>query len=140
MANVRQYKQYKRSSNPRKGPEAHPRLPLGELAFVGALSFLVPAMFAAPRPTQAMPEFAQATGLKCSACHTMVPLLNSFGRYVQETGYSALDRHALAKTVPIWMEEAMNYDSTAGAGTGTPRFDFGNPALHGIGYAADDVT
>jgi hypothetical protein len=110
---------------------------LGFLAVVGGLAG---SMLAAPRPSLAMPQFAQATGLQCSACHTMVPLLNAYGRYVQNTGYSALDRHALAKTVPVWAEEAMVYDATAGAGTGTPRFDFGNVGIHAIGYAADDVT
>ncbi len=107
---------------------------------VVAVALLVPGMLAAPKPTQAMPEFAQATGLQCSACHTIVPLLNAYGRYVQYSGYAVIDRHALAKTSPVWIEEALNYDSTAGAGTGTPRYDFGNLALHGVGYAADDVT
>jgi hypothetical protein len=97
-------------------------------------------MLAAPRVSQAMPVFAQATGLKCSACHTMVPLLNSYGRFVQYAGYSPLDRHDLAKTVPVWIDESMLYDSTAGAGTGAARFDFGNLALHGTGYIIPDVT
>ncbi len=35
-------------------------------AFV-AIGLLLPGMLAAPKPTQAMPEFAQATGLSCSA-------------------------------------------------------------------------
>ena len=70
----------------------------------------------------------------------MVPLLNSYGRYVQRTGYSAIPRSELDKTFPIWIDEAMNYDSAAGAGTGTARFDFGNLAIHGIGYALPDVT
>lgn len=110
------------------------------VAVAAVLAILVPGMFAAPRPTQAMPEFAQATGLKCSACHTMVPLLNGFGRWVQNSGYAVLDRHALAKTFPVWIDDSMLYDSTAGAGTGAARFDFGNLALHAIGYAAPDVT
>jgi len=114
------------------------RRPVYVLALIGAL---VPGMFlAAPRATQAMPQFAQATGLKCSACHTIVPLLNAFGRMVQYGGYSALDRHDLAKTFPVWIGEAMNYDSTAGAGTGVPRYDFGNFEIHGIGYIVPDVT
>jgi hypothetical protein len=110
--------------------------------FIPALiAALVPGMFLVlPRPSQAMPQFAQATGLKCSACHTVVPLLNAFGRSVQYSGYALLDRHDLAKTFPVWIGESMNYDSTAGAGTGVPRFDFGNLAVHGIGYIAPDVT
>ena len=111
--------------------------PLYVLVTIGALA---PFAFIAPRPSQAMPQFAQATGLKCSACHTIVPLLNAFGRSVQYSGYSLLDRHDLAKTFPVWLEESMQYDSTAGASTGAARFDFGNLGLHGIGYIAPDVT
>lgn len=97
-------------------------------------------MFAAPKPTVAMPVFAQALGLQCSACHTLVPTLNAYGRYIQRTGYSELDRHMLAKALPIWIGESANYDSTAGAGTGTPRTSFGNLALHAVGFVAPDVT
>jgi len=87
-----------------------------------------------------MPEFAQATGLQCSACHTMVPLLNSYGRYVQRTGYAAIERSQLATTFPIWVSESVNYDSTAGPAAGMPLYDGGNLALHAIGYAAPDIT
>jgi len=44
------------------------------------------------------------------------------------------------KTFPLWIDEALATDSTAGAGTGTPRDDFGNLAIHAIGYALPDVT
>jgi hypothetical protein len=108
--------------------------------FTALIAALLISTFLLPRETQAMPEFAQATGLQCSACHTMVPLLNSYGRYVQRTGYAAISRDELDKTFPIWIGESLNYDSTAGAGTGTARYDFGNLAIHGIGYALPDVT
>jgi hypothetical protein len=104
------------------------------------LALLLTSLFYAPRPSSAMPEFAQATGLQCSACHTMVPLLNAYGRYVQRTGYAAIERASLDKTFPLWIDEALATDSTAGAGTGTPRDDFGNLAIHAIGYALPDVT
>lgn len=114
------------------------RLPL--VIAVATLGLLATSMFYAPKMSSAMPEFAQATGLQCSACHTMVPLLNSYGRYVQRTGYAAIERAALDKTFPIWIGENMNYDSTAGNQTGTPQFDGGNLAVHAIGYAVPDVT
>ena len=114
------------------------RVPVVVLAAV--LTFLLSSMFFAPRTLSAMPEFAQATGLQCSACHTLVPLLNAYGRYVQRTGYAAIERASLDKTFPIWVGESMNYDSTAGNGTGTPQFDFGNLAVHAAGYAAPDIT
>ena len=110
------------------------------LAAALALGLTAASLVAAPRASVAMPEFAQATGLQCSACHTMVPLLNAYGRYVQRTAYAAIDRAQLATTFPLWVSEAAVYDSTAGAGTGMARFDGGNLALHAIGYLAPDIT
>ena len=110
------------------------------LGVIAGLGVFLPGLFAVPKPTQAMPPFAQAYGLKCSACHTMVPLLNAYGRYVQRTGYSSLDRQVLKRAVPLWLGESLNSDSTAGAGTGTPRNSFGNLAIHAVGYLAPDVT
>jgi hypothetical protein len=105
-----------------------------------AFGLLVPGMFAAPKAIQAMPTFAQATGLKCSACHTMVPLLNAYGRYVQRTAYSAIPRQILTKATPIWIDEALTYDSSQGKQVGTKQWDPGNLAIHGVGYAFPDVT
>ncbi len=106
-----------------------------------AFALFVPGMFGAPKPTQAMPTFAQAYGLKCSACHTMVPSLNAYGRYVQRTGYAALDRAVLDKAVPIWVDEAVNYDSSQSKQVpNTTQWDPANLAIHAVGYAAPDVT
>ena len=109
-------------------------------ALVGALFLLLPGMFMKPRQLDAMPTFAQAYGIKCSVCHTMVPLLNSYGRYVQNTAYAALERKVLARALPIWLDFEPSYDSTAGAGTGEPRYALGNLAFHATGYLAPDVT
>lgn len=87
-----------------------------------------------------MPNFAQAYGAKCSLCHSMVPLLNAYGRYVQRTGYASLDRDVLSRTLPIWVGENVNYDSSAGKGTGLAHYAIGNLALHAAGYIAPDVT
>jgi hypothetical protein len=114
-------------------------LPLVAIVATSIILFLS-GVFFAPPPSQAMPQFAEATGLQCSACHTMVPLLNAYGRYVQRTAYTAVDRDVLAKTFPVWIGESINYDSTAGAGTGTPRTGNGNLAVHAFGYAAPNVT
>lgn len=110
------------------------------LITVAALAALVPGMFFAAKPSEAMPPFAQAYGLPCSACHTVAPLLNANGRYIQRTGYASLDRQVLKRALPMWIGESLNYDSTAGASTGTPRYSFGNLAIHGVGYLAPDVT
>ena len=37
-------------------------------------------LMAGLRPAAAMPPFAQAYGVKCTVCHTMVPALNTYGR------------------------------------------------------------
>jgi len=57
----------------------------------------------------AMPNFAQAYGVQCSVCHTQVPALNSYGRYVQRTGYAALDPHVLKREYPIWFDLPTSY-------------------------------
>ncbi len=111
-----------------------------EILLALAFGLVVASMFTAPRPSQAMPTFAQAYGVSCSTCHTQVPLLNAYGRYIQRTGYTPLDRAVLTRALPAWIGESANYDSTAGSGTGTPRTSFGNLALHGAGYVVPDVT
>jgi len=110
------------------------------LIAAAAFAVLVPGMFAKPKASQAMPPFAQAYGVQCNVCHTQVPLLNAYGRYVQRTAYAALDRSTLARANPVWLGESLNYDSTAGAGTGLPRYSFGNFAVHAAGFATPDIT
>jgi hypothetical protein len=104
------------------------------------LGFLLAGLFSNPRPSQAMPTFAQAYGMKCSVCHTMVPLLNAYGRYVQRTGYASLDRAVLTRALPFWVGESANMDSSAGSGTGNPRYTTGNLALHAAGSLTPDMT
>jgi hypothetical protein len=57
----------------------------------------------------AMPNFAQAYGVQCSVCHTQVPALNAYGRYIQRTGYAALDPHVLKREYPIWFDIPVSY-------------------------------
>ena len=75
-----------------------------------------------------MPTFAQAYGFDCKVCHTEVPSLNAYGRYVQRTMYGALDPAAYKKENPIWLGETIAYSST-----GTPPTQAGNFALHAAG-------
>jgi hypothetical protein len=84
-----------------------------------------------------MPPFAQAYGVKCNVCHTQVPALNTYGRYVQRTGYASLDPHVLTRALPVWVGENLSYDSQ-----GSPPHvnQFGNLALHAVGYLGSDVT
>jgi hypothetical protein len=41
----------------------------------------------APRKAQAVPQFARRYNLKCSACHTIVPMLNEQGYLFKRLGY-----------------------------------------------------
>jgi hypothetical protein len=54
-------------------------------------------------PAVATPVFAQAYGLSCTACHTQMPVLNAFGRYIQRTGYAALNPKTLSHAVPVFV-------------------------------------
>ena len=109
---------------------------------IGALllGLLIPAMLVAPKASVAMPTFAQAYGVSCSTCHTQVPLLNAYGRYVARTGYASLDRTVIARALPVWLGENVSSDTSQGAGSGNARTTTGNFALHATGYLAPDVT
>ena len=89
-----------------------------------------------------MPNFAKAYGVQCSTCHTLVPALNAYGRYVQRTGYSSLNRDVIKTVAPIWFGEQLNADSTGGVSNTAPNYknSLGNLALHGAGYLAPDWT
>ncbi len=87
-------------------------------------------------PADALPTFAQAYGVKCSLCHTVVPQLNSYGRYVQRTGYAALNYDLLKAHTPVTLSESPTYDTSTGNG----RIEFGNTAVHVAGYIAKNLT
>lgn len=85
-----------------------------------------------------MPNFAQATGLDCSACHLAVPGLSANGRYIQRTAFTAIDTKQLERPVPIWLSEQVNYATDAGYEP--HRAIFGNTAVHLDGGVGSDVT
>ncbi len=84
----------------------------------------------------AMPPFAKAYGIDCNTCHTQVPGLNAYGRYVQRTGYASLDPHVLRRAFPVWIGEQVNYDSRGS----TMKPQFGNLAVHAVGAIGNDFT
>jgi hypothetical protein len=104
--------------------------------FAASLAAFVAGLALSGGPAQAMPTFAQATGAKCELCHTQVPTLNAYGRYVQRTNYAALDPHQLHKVLPVWIGEQLNYDSS----TGYYKPQGGNLAVHVAGALGSDVT
>ncbi len=86
----------------------------------------------------AMPVFAQAYGVDCSVCHTSVPLLNAHGRYVQRSGYAALQAKTLKRRLPVWLDETITNDSQ------NPQFPhqtkFGTLAVHAAGAVDSSFT
>jgi len=104
---------------------------------IAAIAFAFAATFVIvdARPLQAMPPFAQAYGENCETCHTAVPALNAYGRYVQRTGYASLDPGTIHRAIPIWIGENPTYDSM-----GSPKTVAGNFAIHAVGYIGDDWT
>jgi hypothetical protein len=101
-----------------------------------AIFIVLTSCFAAMQRADAMPPFAQAYGMDCNTCHTQVPALNAYGRYVQRTGYASLDPHVLRRALPFWVGESANYDT----GSGTYKVQAGNVAIHAVGAIGDDVT
>lgn len=90
------------------------------------------------RPAAAMPNFAQAMGLDCKACHLAVPGLNSNGRYVQRTAFTAMPMKQLERALPIWVSEQATYDTQADYEP--HRVQFGNANVHLDGGVGSNVT
>jgi hypothetical protein len=103
-----------------------------------AIALSATLVFIGMRPAQAMPPFAQAYGESCEVCHSAVPALNAYGRYVQRTGYSSLDPATIHRAIPLWIGENPFLDSQ------DPVFPHkiqaGNFALHAVGYLGTNWT
>ena len=101
------------------------------VAFAAAFVFINRA------PVLAMPTFGQAYGVACSQCHTAVPALNAYGRYVQRSQYAYLDAAVLKKALPLWVGYQANYDSQASS-PDTHKVIWGNVAVHAVGAIGDN--
>ncbi len=108
-------------------------------AFV-ALMWLAPPE--GPQPAQAMPTFSQALGVGCQTCHTMVPSLNAYGRYVARTFYQAINNKQARSTLPIWIWEEINGSSTGAGDSRQPskKMTIGNLMLYFAGFAGPEFT
>ena len=96
-----------------------------------AIILVAAAAFAPHAATQvaAMPTFAQALGVDCKTCHTEVPSLNSYGRYIQRTMYAAIDPTVYKSEFPIWVGWVPTYSST----NDQPKLQVGNVDVHAVG-------
>ncbi|HEU5480716.1 MAG TPA: hypothetical protein VFU90_12810 [Candidatus Tumulicola sp.] len=101
----------------------------GVVSCVGIAAFAAIAI-ATNKPAQAMPNFAQAYGIPCSYCHIQIPALNAYGRWVQRTGYAALNPHVLKRESPIWVDYPVSYSQQSpNAGS----WDIGSLGVHADG-------
>jgi hypothetical protein len=113
---------------------------VGHVVWISAMGGLAAGLFfqTPERAAQAMPNFAQALGVDCKVCHTQVPQLNAYGRYVQRSMYSVLDQKQLEKVVPAFGEWIPYYDSQD---PNLPhQLQLGNISLHADGGVGSDVT
>ena len=90
----------------------------------------------------ATPVFAQAYGVACITCHTQMPMLNAFGRYVQRTGYAALNRKALQHAVPVFLFDIGTGYSHQSGDPSTDKINgpFHTTLLQANSYLSPDVT
>ena len=70
------------------------------------ISFFI-AIELVPRSTYAIPSYARQTGLSCTACHTVFPRLNAFGRAFKLNGYTLTTIKTINEDLPGKDEDDM---------------------------------
>jgi len=128
----------KNDADPEEGQDtAAPRfrLVLPSAIAVAVLLSIVFSLVQRPQRAAALPTFAQAYQVDCSVCHTMVPALNAYGRYVQSTAFGALDPAIMNRAVPIVIREALSYRSTGKLDAQEPqdKYTYGNLSVNLVG-------
>lgn len=99
-----------------------------------------------PEPASATPVFGQAIGgkpgMNCQLCHTMVPQLNAYGRYVQNTYFSGFSYQAMKGVAPFWIKEEIKGDSNRGQDpkATSDTVSIGNWLADANGFAGPKVT
>lgn len=90
----------------------------------------------------ALPTFAQAYHVDCKVCHTMVPALNAYGRYIQRTDFGALDPATVRQVLPLLFREAVNGRSTGKLNSTQPNVKITTASLSGdaVGVIGTSVT
>jgi hypothetical protein len=77
-------------------------------------------------------------GTSCDVCHSTVPALNAYGRYVQRTSYDSMTASVAHGANPIWFEYAPFVDSQDPMFPG--KVQVGNAAVHVAGFIGSDIT
>ena len=97
------------------------------------LSGLAMGSLLAPTKAWALPQFARLYNLKCTACHTIVPVLNKQGYLFQRLGYHLPPALEAGEAAPLLSEIGKN----------VPEWTLGNSvsvAVTDFGYSAERVT
>lgn len=58
------------------------------------------AILLMPKMAHAIPSYARQTGLSCTACHTVFPQLNAFGRAFKLHGYTLTNIKTITEDIP----------------------------------------
>lgn len=106
-------------------------------------ALLLTASTLKPKPSEAYPTFAQAIGVKCSMCHTMVPELNAYGRYLQRTFYAPIGNQTMKDTLPVWFWLQSIGNSKGGLSKAQPNakdIPYGADYIYFVGFAGPDLT
>jgi hypothetical protein len=115
------------------------------IALFGAacVGLLATALFGpAGNPAAALPTFAQAYHVDCKACHSAVPALNAYGRYIQRTGFAALDPTVMKQVLPLLVREAATGRSTGKLDATQPNVKVTTASLSAdaVGYIGNSIT
>jgi mono/diheme cytochrome c family protein len=123
----------------RKRPRNHgPRFAIWS-AIAFALFLGVSSAVQQPQKAAALPTFAQAYQVDCSMCHSMVPALNAYGRYVQSSAFGVLDARVMERAIPLVMRESISYRSTGKLDAQQPAYKFteANVSLNLVGVLSN---
>ncbi len=116
-------------------PDSGRYRPARSIVMVAAGLLLASSLLQKQQHADAHPVFAQALSVDCKVCHTQVPALNSYGRYVARTWYAVLNPATLKKTFPVYVGLKGTYDSQTQTAVET-----GNDAIHAAGLIGNDFS
>jgi len=114
------------------------------LTVATACAVLLASAFFGPskQAATALPTFAQAYHVDCKVCHTMVPALNSYGRYIERTALSGLDPTVIKSVLPFLVREAVTGRSTGKLDATQPnqKVTFASVSADAVGFFGTSVT
>lgn len=110
---------------------------------IACVALLAGAFFGPSKQTAtALPTFAQAYHVDCKVCHTMIPALNAYGRYIQRTDFAALDPAIMKQVLPLLIREAVTGRSTGKLDATQPnvKVTYANLSADAVGFIGTSVT